>query len=194
MAMPAETARRWTAREVRDLIAAQPTHTPRYELVDGELLVTPSPAYRHQRAVTMLVAALEQYVGRHAFGVCLTSPSDVELEPEDLRQPDVFVVPRDEVKRLHREGYPARKLELAIEVLSPSSGRNDRVKKRAGYQRHVAQYWIVDNDARLIERWLPGDDRPEILTERITWTPVAGSEAFELALEPFFAEVNGDNL
>lgn len=46
----------------------------------------------------------------------------------------------------------------------------------------------------LIERWLPGDDRPEILADRITWTPVAGGEAFELALEPFFAEVNGDNL
>lgn len=47
MAMPAEVGRRWTAREVRELIAAAPLATPRYELVDGDLLVTPGPSLFH---------------------------------------------------------------------------------------------------------------------------------------------------
>src|SRR5687768_17537320 len=80
--MPAEATRRWTAREVRALIEAQPLATPRYELVDGELLVTPSPALPHQLAVKLLLVALDQYLRRQAIGECLSSPSDVELEPE----------------------------------------------------------------------------------------------------------------
>lgn len=194
MAMPAETTRRWTAREVRELIAAQPLYTPRYELVDGELLVTPSPALRHQIAVGLLHTPLALFVKRNGIGMALMSPSDVELEPEDLRQPDVFVVPFDELKRVHREGNPIRRLLLAIEVLSPSTSRNDRVKKRPGYQRHVDEYWIVDLDARLVERWRHGDDRPEILTHTLNWAIPKVPEAFELALQPLFASAHGEDL
>lgn len=194
MGMPAETARRWTAREVRELIAAQPLYTPRLELVDGELLVTSSPSPRHQRAVGLLLVALHAYLEGSPVGVPLASPSDVELEPEDLRQPDLYVIPREEYQRVTREGNPQRELLLAIEVLSPSSGRNDRVKKRPGYQRHVPEYWIVDIDSRIIERWLPDDERPEILWERITWQPVGANELMELALPAFFARVDGEDV
>jgi Uma2 family endonuclease len=189
MGMPAERTRRWTAREVRQLIADNPLATPRYELLDGELLVTPSPAFAHQLAVGELSLALAKYLNRERLGRAVASPSDVELEPEDLRQPDLFVVPSDEARRVLREGNPIRKLLLAVEVLSPSSGRFDRVQKRIGYQRHVSEYWIVDVDARLIERWRPGDERPEILSERITWTPAGATAAFDLELPSFFARV-----
>jgi Uma2 family endonuclease len=192
--MPAETTRRWTAQEVRELIAAQPLATPRYELVDGELLVTPSPSYRHQLAVTLLVVALSKYLDRQKLGECLTSPSDVELEPEDIRQPDLYVVRKDELRRVIKTDYPIHELLLAIEVLSPSSSRYDRVKKRPGYQRYVPEYWIVDNDARLLERWLPADERPQIITDVLTWLPQGATESFELALAPFFARVHGEDL
>lgn len=192
MGMPAETTRRWTSREVRELIAAQPLASPRYELVDGELLVTPSPALRHQRAVVLLIEALADYLRREAAGDVLTSPSDVELEPEDVRQPDVFVVPKEEMQRVLREDNPVRRLSLAVEVLSPSSGRHDRVTKRPGYQRHVGEYWIVDVDARVFERWRSPDERPEILSEALTWHPVGARSPFELGLPTFFAEVHGE--
>lgn len=159
MSMPSETARRWTAREVRDLIAAEPLATPRYELVDGELLVTPSPTRQHQRAVGRLLYELTTYIDAQAIGEALVSPSDVELEREHLVQPDLYVVPGDEAK--HNE-FPVRSLLLAVEVLSPSSARYDRVTKRSLYQRHVPEYWIVDLDACVIERWRSGDARPEI--------------------------------
>jgi Uma2 family endonuclease len=189
MGMPAASARRWTAREVRKLIEDAPSIVPRYELVDGELLVTPSPSGLHQYAVGLLHVALHNYLEREPVGMALFSPSDVELEPEDLRQPDVFVLPISEWHRVRREGNPARALLLAVEVLSPSTGRYDRVKKRAGYQRHVPAYWIVDLDARLVERWRPGDDRPEVVTDRLTWTPDETREPFALELSAYFAKV-----
>ena len=187
--MPQAQKKRWTAREVRKLIADNPLYTPRYELVDGELLVTPSPPYRHQEAVTLLIVALRLYLEREPVGHALGSPSDIELEPEDVRQPDVYVLPLDERDRLQSAGFPAYKLLLAAEVLSPSSGRHDRVRKRPGYQRHVSQYWIVDTDARLIERWLPGEERPEIITEQLEWAPVGARTPFLLDLREFFARV-----
>jgi Uma2 family endonuclease len=187
MAMPA-VKRRWTAREVRQLIAESPLATPRYELVDGELLVTPSPSWTHQRAVSLLLSALHEYLKRQPLGRASTSPFDVELAPESVVQPDVFVVPVHEARRLLTE-MPARELVVAAEVLSPSSGRHDRVTKRPHYQRHVPEYWIVDLDARLFERWRPGDERPEILTEMLEWYPTGATEPFRLDLIRYFAEV-----
>jgi Uma2 family endonuclease len=189
MAMPAETARRWTAREVRELIAAAPLATPRYELVDGELLVTPGPGPFHQRAVVELIVALNAYLRVEPVGYVLTSPSDVELEPEFITQPDIFVVPMAEWRRIARDGPPIHELLLAIEVLSPSSSRHDRVRKRPLYQRNVPNYWIVDLDARLFERWAPGDARPELITETLVWQPDGAATPFALDLPPFFALV-----
>jgi hypothetical protein len=106
--MPA-VKRCWTACEVRQLIAESPLATPRYELVDGELLVTPSPNEPHQRAVALLLYALMEYLRRNPIGQVYTSPFDVELEPNTIVQPDVFVLPIHEVERVRRE-MPARDL------------------------------------------------------------------------------------
>ena len=78
-------------------------------------------------------------------------------------------------------------------MLSASSGRNDRAKKRPLYQRHVPQYWLVDLDARLFERWQPGDDRPEILVQTLEWRPAEAAEPFSLDLSRFFAAVFDEN-
>ena len=189
MAMPALQARRWTAAEVRQLIADNPLLTPRYELVDGELLVTPSPGAPHQRAVSALHLVLHTYLQATRVGEVYFSPSDVELEPEFVSQPDLFVVSRTESKRLRRDGFPVYELLLAIEVVSPSSGRYDRVRKRPKYQEHTQEYWIVDPDARLFERWRPGDDRPEIYIGAFTWHAPDDVPAFTLDVEQFFADV-----
>src|SRR5205814_7366228 len=89
MAMPA-AQRRWTASEVLQLIADSPLQTPRYELVDGELLMTPSPNEAHQRAVVLLLRALDQYLELNPIGQLYTSPFDVELEPQYDRAAEPF--------------------------------------------------------------------------------------------------------
>ena len=188
MAMPAVETRPWTRAEVIALIDASPLQTPRYELVDGELFVTSSPRPLHQIAVRELVIALARYLEEARVGEVLNSPSDVKLEDETLTQPDVYVVPDDEAVRIRREPTVERLL-LAVEVISPSSARGDRGKKRLLFQRRVSEYWIVDLDARIFERWRPGDERPEILRERVDWRPTGASVPFVLDLSRFFARV-----
>jgi Uma2 family endonuclease len=190
MAMPA-VERRWTLREVRALIDENPLLTPRYELVDGELLVTPSPVSRHQMAVGRLLIALVTYCDAERVGKALTSPCDVELEEESLLQPDIFVVPAAEWRRLGG-GLPVRELSLVVEVLSPSSSRHDRVRKRPVYQRNVPEYWIVDLDARLVERWRSGDERPELVTMSLEWRPDGAASPFVLDVERYFTTVFDD--
>ena len=190
MGMPAERfRRRWTASDVRRLIAEAPLASPRYELVDGDLVVTPSPSFRHQEAVTLLLVALSSYCRAEGVGHAMASPSDIELEPESVRQPDVFVLPAAERRRLAREGFPARELLLAVEVVSPGSAHDDRVRKRALYQRRVPEYWVVDTDARVVERWRAGATQPEVLSDRMEWLPAGAHEPLILDLAALFGRV-----
>jgi Uma2 family endonuclease len=190
MGMPAAIRRRWTRDEVLALIEANPLHTPRYELVDGELIVTPSPNAAHQRAVLELAVALRAWLLETGVGQVYVSPFDVELESGTTVGPDVFVVPPGEAERL-RTQMPARRLLLAVEVISPGSARGDRGTKRELYQRHVGSYWIVDVDAELVEQWRPGDDRPEILRAALRWHPSGASAPFTLDLSSYFAGIRG---
>jgi Uma2 family endonuclease len=75
---------------------------------------------------------------------------------------------------------------LVVEILSPSTARHDRVKKRARYQRSGVEAWIVDIEARLVERWLPSESRPEVLTERVTWSLPGAGEVLEFELDALF--------
>ena len=84
------------------------------------------------------------------------------------------------------------RLLLAVEVLSPSTARGDRTVKRQFFQRHhVPEYWIVDNSARLVDRWRPGDERAESVTDVLTWQPVPGIEPLTIDLRELFDEALG---
>ena len=80
-------------------------------------------------------------------------------------------------------------LLLVVEVLSPSSSRHDRVRKRPLYQRHVPEYWIVDLDARVIERWQAGEGRPEIVDAMLEWHPAGATSPFVLDVTQYFDEL-----
>jgi Uma2 family endonuclease len=80
---------------------------------------------------------------------------------------------------------------LLIEVLSPSTARVDRVVKRQRYQQLGTEYWIVDLDARVVERWLPADTRPEVINDTLEWATSPASATCEVNLPRFFPEVLG---
>ena len=186
MAMPAQRAsnRRWTEDE---FYTARDTAPPgeRWELVDGDVLVTPSPHWTHQRVVVRLTVLLDAYVRHQELGEVFPSPLDVKLEPGLVLQPDVLMVPAGE---LRRRSDVVRRLLLAAEVVSPSSARHDRVTKRPRYQRNsVPEYWIVDDRSQTIERWTPADERPELVAEELRWRAEGAQEAFVLDLVQFFA-------
>ena len=187
MGMP-QQATRWTAAMVRAL----PDDGNRYEVVDGELLVTPAPTRPHQRAVGLLYSALDQYVRTLGIGEALTSPADIELDPHGMVQPDVFVEGLVE-GRPPRDWNVGAPLLLAVEVLSPSTARADRTVKRRRFQRAgTPEYWIVDLDARVVERWRPDDRRPEVLGETIEWRPTPEAEPLTIELPPLFARIHGE--
>jgi Uma2 family endonuclease len=155
---------------IEDLLAL-PEDGLRHELLDGEHVVTPAPTYRHQRVLNQLQFALNTALaGRPGLQV-LSSPADLVPGPRTLVQPDLFVIridPTSPPESWQDVGVPV----LAIEILSPGTAARDRGAKRRIYQRAgVAEYWIVDMDARLIERWVPSDVRPEILDQRLSWAP-----------------------
>ncbi|HET7585637.1 MAG TPA: Uma2 family endonuclease [Gemmatimonadaceae bacterium] len=178
---------RWTADMVRSL----PDDGNRYEVVDGALLVTPAPTWSHQDAVVELAVRLREYLRATGAGHVIIAPADVQFAPNTLVQPDLFVVPLRAGLKPHNWAEAGRLL-LAVEILSPSTARADRHVKRRLYQREeVPEYWIVDVDARLIERWRAADERPEIVSERLRWQPDSGHAALEIDLATYFAEVVG---
>jgi Uma2 family endonuclease len=185
MAMPATT--RWTAEMVRAL----PDDGNRYEVIDGELFVTPSPALRHQDAVLAMASLIRPYVNANGIGHVVVSPADVTFDDGSLVQPDVFVTPLVGGRR-PREWSEVKTLLLAVEVLSPSTARADRRVKLRLYQRQrVPEYWIVDVDARLIERWRLDDQRPEIVADRLEWQPDPAHPSLVIDLPTCFRDVAG---
>jgi Uma2 family endonuclease len=181
MVMP-DTARRYTVEEV----LAFPNDGNRYELVHGELLVSPAPRLWHQKVVGWIHQRLANYLDRYpGVAQVLLSPADITWgTQDDLAQPDVFVVP---VSETTSNWDAIRTLLLAVEVLSPSTARYDRITKRRLYQEHgVATYWIVDPDARVVEVWHPDDTRPEIVTDVLRWRVVPEAEELEIDLARLF--------
>ncbi len=184
----AATTTRWTAEMVRAL----PEDGKRYEVVDGELLVSPGPSWQHQMALTKLFLRLHGYLAPRALGEVMVAPADVEFDETRMVEPDLFVVPLIG-GRAPRSWQEAGRLLLAVEIVSPSTARADRLVKRRLYQQErVPEYWIVDADARLIERWRPDDERPEILVERLAWQPDVAHDPLEIDLGAYFAEVCGE--
>ena len=185
MVMP-DTARRYTLEEV----LALPEDGNRYELVDGELLVTPAPAQPHEIVLVRLVGYLHEYLAPFAaVAQMFFSRGDVIWGPEEYVQPDLFVVPRSEVTGDWRD---CQHLLLSVEVVSPSSARGDRFKKRRLYQRRgVGTYWIVDADAQLVEVWHPQDERPEIVTDALRWRVTPDAPELRIELSPLFANLPG---
>ena len=189
MGMP-QTETRWTA----ELVRALPDDGKRYELVSGELVVTPAPAPLHQRILVALFQRLDSYLRSTVSGRILWSPADLAFGEDEILQPDLFVLPAS-----LRPGFSAwsevTSLLLAIEVLSPSTARYDRILKRKRYQRGgVPEYWIVDPDARVIERWRPRDERPEVASEILEWRPAPDAPPLLLDLPTLFAEAWGEQV
>ena len=185
MGMP-ETIRRWTREEV----LALPDDGNRYELIDGELLVSPSPRGLHQRAVIALLELVGPFVRRTRIGSVGLAPSDLDLRSGQLSQPDLFVVSRKPDGREPIDWADYGIPFFIAEVTSPSTARYDRITKRRRYQRSGgAEYWIVDPDARIVERWRPQDDRPEVCYETVLWHPPGALESLPIDLPVYFRRV-----
>ena len=190
MVMPA-IRRHWTADEVRQL-QDESRPWPRYELIGGELFVTPAPAKPHQLMVWELVRILGDYLIRQPVGIGFASPADLELERDGVLQPDVFVVPRAGWDSpVTTDWSDVRALSLAVEIISPSSVRTDRVEKRDVYlDAGTPDYWVIDIEARTVECWAPGRATPVLATTELVWSPAGCTESLRISLPELFERVD----
>lgn len=189
VAMSAVRQHRWTRAEVDRLVDERPGLTPRYELVDGELLVTPAPSGRHQRIVLQLALLLQPYLTRNKLGEVVLGPGELPLVTGERYEPDLFVRPAVEGRLPPADDHSAGAL-LVCEVLSPGSSRYDRITKRRAFQRNaVPEYWVVDADAAVFEIWRPADERPALVDDVVRWLPRGAPAPFELDVAAFFASV-----
>lgn len=130
-------------------LANTPDDGNRYEILEGNLLVTPAPSPFHQRVSKRLQRQLEAYFEARTLGEVFNAPVDVILTFHDVVELDLVVVsdPKQITKRAI-EGAPL----LVVEILSPSTRTRDRtVKARRYAELSIPHYWIVDPDARRIE-------------------------------------------
>src|SRR5689334_11968321 len=160
-----------------DMVRALPDDGNRYEVVYGELLVTPAPRSWHQVLLKRLSFELEGYLRRVPIGELLNAPADISWGPDVLVQPDVFVVDPNEARTL--DWRRMRTLLLVAEVLSPSTSKGDRFLKRLRYREAgVPVYWVVDGDEHAVEVWTPADEFPVFERERLVWQPAGAREPF----------------
>jgi Uma2 family endonuclease len=134
--------------EYSDLVAT-PDDGKRYEIIEGELYVTPSPNPVHQRVSKRLLRVLVDYFEGRSLGEVFHAPVDLILTRGDVFVPDLLVAADSgHVSKRGIEGPPL----LVVEILSPSTSRQDRgVKARRYAELGVEHYWIVDPERRSVE-------------------------------------------
>ena len=135
----------------RDYINLEESEVKRYEVIDGELYMVPSPTVVHQMISTNLFRALDAFVIESELGRVMYAPLDVVLSDEDVFQPDIMFISNERsgiITDQNIKGPP----DLVIEILSPGTAERDRTVKRSRYARFgVREYWLVDPEARTVE-------------------------------------------
>lgn len=126
----------------------------RYELIDGVLVVSPSPSWPHQSVVLELAVQLR--AGCPEALKVFVAPLDVDISDDTRLQPDILIVRRDRLGARKLSGMP----ELAVEVLSPSTRRFDLILKRSRFEEAgCASYWVIDPETPSIVAWELVDGR-----------------------------------
>jgi Uma2 family endonuclease len=164
---------RWTYEE----FARLPDDGNRYEIIGGELYVTPAPTLSHQKAITNLVFLLEGFIRAHGLGKLYPGPVDVLFAEGDYLAPDLVFVRADRTGILKERGVEGAP-DLVVEVLSPKTAGRDRTIKRERYAAFgVAEYWVVDSVSHRVEIYRVTDDperQMQVATDSFAWEPVPG--------------------
>lgn len=178
-------SRRWT---VADLEQIEPKETERYEIIDGELVVTTAPSWRHQFAGGKIGSALSDWSDRSQTGLVIPAPG-VIFDSENAVIPDLVWISFERMRDgTDAAGHFTLAPELAVEVLSPGSvnERRDRQAKLALYSREgVDEYWIVDWQRRMVEVYRRADNALELVQtladDDLLETPILPGFRLEIA-------------
>jgi Uma2 family endonuclease len=174
----------WTYSE----FARLPSDGNRYEVIAGELYVTPAPRPRHELISQRLNRQLDNFVNEHHLGWVFTAPIDVLFAEGEYVEPDLVFVRRERVGIISDRGIEAAP-DLIVEILSDSTAKTDRGPKLRQYTRFgVPLYWIADPEAGHVEvyRLLENPSAPSIHSETLSWTPLPGGPTLSVEVPPLF--------
>ncbi len=136
-----------------------------YQLIGGELVMTPSPTPYHQEISRKLAFKIVSFLEKNNLGTLYYAPLDVFLSDGDVYQPDIIFISRKRLEIIGKkkiEGAP----DIVIEVLSPGTAYYDLRKKYRAYQEYgVREYWIVDPELKKIEVYENQDKKFKIYSE-----------------------------
>jgi Uma2 family endonuclease len=128
-----------------------PEGPPFFQLIGGELFMSPSPRFWHQEIVGNIYSHIREHLRRHPVGKVVVAPSDVELTPNDVYEPDIYFVSQERLGIITEQGVTGAP-DLVIEVLSPSTAKLDAGPKRDVYAAAgVRELWLVSPQQRKIE-------------------------------------------
>lgn len=138
-----------SGRHTHEDLWVLPDDGNRYELVAGELHVTPATRVRHQAAVGTVFAAVARWADEHG-GRAYPAPIDLRFADDTVLQPDVLALTADHAGQVW-ERWVDGPADLVVEVSSPSTASHDLIRKRQVYERGgVVEFWYVDLDAEVI--------------------------------------------
>jgi len=177
VAQIAEIERPWTF----DDLAGLPDDRNRYEILQGELIVSCSPGGTHQIVLGRLSVALEHAAKTSKFGTPIIGPFTVRFSASNVAAPDLLAISVDQYPQCSDEkfdGAPA----FITEVVSSSSVKTDRQRKAALYMEYgVQEYWVVEPDQQRILVHLPGDPGPRIVIDGSLQSVLIPTMVVELA-------------
>ena len=126
----------------------------RYELIEGELLMTPAPVPRHQRISRKIEFQLEKFVTEKDLGEVFDAPCDVYLDNENVVQPDLLFIAKDRLDIIGEKNIQGAP-DLVIEILSESTAYRDLVQKKILYAQHgVKEYWVVVPEKEIVQVYI----------------------------------------
>lgn len=179
MAMATAT-KKWTLEELHSL----PDDGNKYELVRGELFVTPPPTDFHETIAAKLARILDPYVARHGLGYVYRPRAVLRFEGSEV-EPDLMVRQPQADPRADWDQAPLP--TLIIEIFSGSTRRRDQNQKRELYTgAGVAEYWMVDPE-RLTITAVREDQPDRIAADMLVWSPPGVSESLTVDVSGLFA-------
>jgi Uma2 family endonuclease len=128
-----------------------PDDGKRYEIIEGEKIMTPAPVPRHQKVLGSLVRLLLKFLSGKDLGEWYIAPIDVVLSRHSVVQPDLLFITRDRLSIVGEKAITGAP-DLVMEVVSEATRRTDHVRKRKLYAAHgVREHWIVDPEVERVE-------------------------------------------
>ena len=175
--------KRWTLEEVHSL----PDDGNKYELVRGELFVTPPPGADHETILARLSRLLEPYVARHHLGFLYHPRAVLRFEGSEV-EPDLMVRQASSKKNAAWEDMPLP--ILIVEVFSPSTRRRDQLQKRHLYMdAGIAEYWMIDAERKSITV-VRRDRHDQTVRDQVLWEPLTGVPPLAVPLSAVFGETS----